>query len=216
MNKGAIAHVGRQLGINQETPGREEVGPCRSIRCDQNIHSGSGIEVDLVIASIYVRNPFVIPGGDLAERVQTFQPGELPLVILAILERAPMNRYELMGELNRLFAPAYRASPGGVYPAVAALHEQGLISLDPAQRRRRFALTDIGISALEERRDRLSTIEVRESVRLGPDGTLEPVLERFVARLLPLSGRVDPSSVERLLTVVAGKVEDMDEEVPDE
>ena len=150
----------------------------------------------------------------MAERVQTFQPGELPLVILAILEDSPLNRYEIMGELNRRFAPAYRASPGSVYPAVAALHEQGLIELDAVHRRRRFSLTAVGRTALNERQDKLSAIEVREGVRFGPDGALEPVLERFVARLLPLSGRIDPASVERILAVVAEKVEDLDEEGP--
>ena len=142
-------------------------------------------------------------------RNQVFLPGELPLVVLALLERQPLNRYELMAELSRLFGPRYKASPGSVYPAVAALHEQGLIAQHRTGGRPRYRLSRLGREALDHRREALATIEVREGVRFGTDGGLEPVLERFVARLLPLSGRVDAEKVEYVLDETASVVEAM-------
>ena len=41
-----------------------------------------------------------------------FRYGELPLVLLALIEQEPLNGYELMGELERLFGPAYQPSAG--------------------------------------------------------------------------------------------------------
>ncbi len=45
-----------------------------------------------------------------------FRYGELHLVVLSLLARRPMHGYELMGELSRLFGPAYRPSSGQRVP----------------------------------------------------------------------------------------------------
>jgi DNA-binding PadR family transcriptional regulator len=91
-------------------------------------------------------------------RNQFFAPGELPLVLLAILGAEPRHGYELMAELDRLFSPAYRSSAGSVYPAIAALDEGGLIAASPSGVRKTYRLTPAGRSALAKRRSALAAI----------------------------------------------------------
>lgn len=131
-------------------------------------------------------------------RTQFFKHGELPLVILALLDQEPMRGFDVMGELDRVFAPDYQASAGSVYPAMKALEEEGLIA-GIRGRSKFYELTDTGREALASRRRMIAAIENRTGARLGSDGSLDEVLDRFAERLLECSGRVDPSVVEGIL-----------------
>jgi DNA-binding PadR family transcriptional regulator len=142
-----------------------------------------------------------------SRRVQFFQPGELPLVLLELVHSRPRHGYELMNELDRLFGPAYRASAGSVYPALTALVEEGLIVEDAAGLRRRYRCSSTGRAALEKRRAALAAIEVRTGVRLRPEHELSTVIERFGARIERLRGLVEPDELEELLNDVANNLE---------
>ena len=132
-------------------------------------------------------------------RVQFFQYGELPLVLLAVLATGPRHGYELMHELGRLFGPAYTPSAGSVYPAVSALEAEGLIESVANGSRRIYRLTPDGEAALDNRRGVLAEIEIRTGVRVGPSGDLTDVVERFSRRVAALNGHVEPALVEREL-----------------
>jgi DNA-binding PadR family transcriptional regulator len=136
-----------------------------------------------------------------------FRHGELPLVVLALLARRPMHGYELMGELSRLFGPAYRPSPGTVYPAVDALASEGLLIGDPQHGRTVFRTTEDGDRALVTRSDVLAEVELRTGARLGRGDSLQKVLARFAARLAPLSDHVDPATVQVVLDRAADEIE---------
>lgn len=133
------------------------------------------------------------------ERVQFFMPGELPLVVLALLDLRPMNGSELMTDLERLFGPRYRASPGSVYPALNALDDEGLIKGNEVRGSKLWELTASGRKVLRDRRQQLAAVEARTGARLGADGSLEPALERFVHQVLPLNGLVDPEKAQDVL-----------------
>ena len=143
-------------------------------------------------------------------RNQFFAPGELPLVLLAVLASRPRHGYELMAELDRLFSPGYRSSAGSVYPAVAALAEEGLIAASSAGPRKIYRVTNAGRTALARRRPALASIEVRTGARLGPEEGLSPMLERFANRIEALSGRLDPQVVAAALDRTASELEAMD------
>ena len=143
-------------------------------------------------------------------RNQFFAPGELPLVLLAILAAEPRHGYELMVELDRLFSPAYRSSAGSVYPAIAALDEEGLITSSPSSPRKTYRLTSAGRAALTKRRSGLAAIEVRTGARLRPEEGLSAALDRFVNRVGALSGRLDPVLVEAILDGAASEIEALD------
>ncbi len=129
------------------------------------------------------------------------------MVLLALLDTRAMNGYDLMSELQRLFGPRYKPSAGSVYPALRGLLDEKLITAGRPGTRRPYRLTQTGKEALESRRGQLAAIENRTGVSLTPDGQLEPVLERLVARLLPLSGRVDVQAAERELDRAASAIE---------
>jgi DNA-binding PadR family transcriptional regulator len=139
-----------------------------------------------------------------------FRHGELPLVLLALLAERPRHGYEIMAELKRLFGPRYRPSPGSVYPAIEALHAEGLIDGQSSDGKTTYRVTAAGEQAIEARRDALAALEVRTGARFGDADAIEPLLDRFRARLLPLSGRVDPQAIAAVLQRAAADIESLD------
>lgn len=142
-------------------------------------------------------------------RQNFFLPGELPLTVLALLADQPRYGYQLMVELDRRFAPAYRSSAGSLYPALAALVDSKLVTARREATRKIFSVTPAGRSALKRRREALAAIEIRTGVRLldGPD--LDAVLDRFVLRVKALAGRLQPADAEALLDRVAEELADL-------
>ncbi len=136
-----------------------------------------------------------------------FRHGELPLVVLALVAERPRHGYEIMGELDRLFGPGYRPSPGSVYPAVEALHAEGLLIGEVGDGRTTYRATAAGGAALAARGDALAALELRTGARLAHTDSLEPVLARFKARLAPLSGHVDREAVAAVLERAAVEIE---------
>ena len=130
--------------------------------------------------------------------------------MLSCLANRPMHGYEVMTELGRLFEPAYRPSPGSVYPAVDALETEKLIEGEEHDGRTTYRITSLGEAALEERADALAALELRTGARLGRADSLEPVLARFKVRLMGLSGRVDPAAVAATLDRAAADIEALD------
>jgi DNA-binding PadR family transcriptional regulator len=140
-----------------------------------------------------------------------FRHGELPLVLLALLAERPRHGYEIMADLKRLFGPGgYRPSPGSVYPAIEALATEGLIDGQADDGRTTYRVTAAGEQAIEARRDALAALEVRTGARLGDANSIGPLLDRFRARLLPLSGRVDPQAIAAVLQRAAADIESLD------
>ncbi|QYG95169.1 helix-turn-helix transcriptional regulator [Iamia sp. SCSIO 61187] len=70
--------------------------------------------------------------------------GDVRAAILALLTERPMHGYEIIGELEQRTEGAWRPSPGSVYPTLQMLEEEGLVTPDETEGRRRFALTDEG------------------------------------------------------------------------
>lgn len=138
-----------------------------------------------------------------------FRHGELPLVLLALFSDRPMHGYEVMMELRRLFGPRYRPSPGTVYPAVEALEAAGLIAGQEEDSRTTYRTTAAGDEALAKRADTLATLELRTGARVRRSESLEPIMERFKARLVPLSGRVDADAVAAVLERAAAEIESL-------
>ncbi len=139
-----------------------------------------------------------------------FRHGELPLVLLALLAERPRHGYEIMAELKRLFGPRYRPSPGSVYPAIEALHAEGLIDGQAQDGRTTYRLSAAGEQAIEARRDTLAALELRTGTRFGDADSIELLLARLRARLAPLSGRVDPQAVAAILERAADDIESLD------
>src|SRR6266516_65841 len=70
--------------------------------------------------------------------------GNVRAAILALLAERSMHGYEMIQELQARTGGVWRPSPGSVYPTLQMLEDEGLISSEEAEGRRRFTLTDTG------------------------------------------------------------------------
>lgn len=135
-----------------------------------------------------------------------FRSGELHLVLLALLAERPQHGYELMGALESAFGPAYRPSPGSIYPALGALETEALIEGRDEGERRVYSVTELGRGALDDRRRMLAEVEARTGARLSA-GALEPAIRRLTARVRSVASLVDVADVEQILDDAGDRVE---------
>ncbi|HEU4466248.1 MAG TPA: PadR family transcriptional regulator [Agromyces sp.] len=96
-----------------------------------------------------------------------FAHGNLRLYLLALLEEQPRHGYELIQALSDRFGGTYSPSAGTIYPRLAKLEEEGLVTKRTDGRKSVYEITDAGRAELESRRHELDAIEddVTDSVR---------------------------------------------------
>jgi DNA-binding PadR family transcriptional regulator len=75
--------------------------------------------------------------------------GDVRAAILALLAERPMHGYEMIQELEARTRGVWRPSPGSVYPTLQLLEDEGLITGEEGEGRRRFTLTDAGQAEVE-------------------------------------------------------------------
>jgi DNA-binding PadR family transcriptional regulator len=91
-----------------------------------------------------------------------FGPGDLRLVLLALIEEQPRHGYELIKAIEDLFGGAYAPSPGAVYPTLSLLEDQGqLASAADEGGKRVFSLTETGRAWLDENRAAVDGVMAR-------------------------------------------------------
>lgn len=89
-------------------------------------------------------------GGGRGRRM--FGPGDLRLVLLALIEQEPRHGYDLIKAIETAFGGGYAPSPGVVYPNLALLSDEGLIAGVEAGGKQVFTVTDAGKVWLDENR----------------------------------------------------------------
>ena len=96
-----------------------------------------------------------------------FAHGHLRLYLLSILAEQPMHGYELIQALGNRFGGTYVPSAGTIYPRLAKLEEEGLVTKQTDGRKTVYAITDAGRAELASRQGELDDIEndVTDSVR---------------------------------------------------
>ncbi|GAA5041160.1 DNA-binding PadR family transcriptional regulator [Thermocatellispora tengchongensis] len=96
-----------------------------------------------------------------------FGHGRLRLYLLKLLEESPRHGYEVIRLLQDRFLGVYSPSPGTIYPRLARLEEEGLVTHEVVEGKKVFSLTDKGRAELNERLDELAELEqeISESVR---------------------------------------------------
>jgi DNA-binding PadR family transcriptional regulator len=84
-------------------------------------------------------------GGGRGGRGRFFGPGDLRLVLLALIEEKPRHGYELIKDLEAKFGGAYAPSPGSVYPTLTLLEELGHVRSTASEGTKRLVeITDEG------------------------------------------------------------------------
>ncbi|MEN2736218.1 PadR family transcriptional regulator [Microbacterium sp. X-17] len=96
-----------------------------------------------------------------------FAHGSLRLYLLSLLAEAPRHGYELIQALSDRFGGTYVPSAGTIYPRLAKLEEEGLVTKTTDGRKTVYAITDAGRAELAAREPELDAIEdeVTDSVR---------------------------------------------------
>ncbi|MGO2748846.1 MAG: PadR family transcriptional regulator [Pseudoclavibacter sp.] len=96
-----------------------------------------------------------------------FAHGHLRLYLLSLLEDQPRHGYELIQALSERFDGTYSPSAGTIYPRLAKLEEEGLVTKHNDGRKSVYRITEAGRRELDSRREELASIEqdVDSSVR---------------------------------------------------
>ena len=82
-----------------------------------------------------------------------FGPGDLRLLLLALLAEQPRYGYELIKAIEEDFGGAYAPSPGSIYPTLTLLEETGLIVASAEDgNRRRYEASGAGRDHLQDNR----------------------------------------------------------------
>ena len=96
-----------------------------------------------------------------------FAHGSLRLYLLSLLAERPRHGYELIQALSDRFGGTYSPSAGTIYPRLAKLEEEGLVTKQADGRKTVYEITDAGRAELLARDGELGAIEdeVTDSVR---------------------------------------------------
>ncbi|MFE5797613.1 helix-turn-helix transcriptional regulator [Streptomyces sp. NPDC056503] len=95
-----------------------------------------------------------------------FAHGRLRLYLLKLLEEAPRHGYEVIRLLEERFQGLYAPSAGTVYPRLAKLEAEGLVTHTSEGGRKVYSITDAGRAELAGRDAELDALEreIRDSV----------------------------------------------------
>jgi DNA-binding PadR family transcriptional regulator len=96
-----------------------------------------------------------------------FRHGRLRLYLLKLLDESPRHGYEVIRLLQDRFMGVYAPSPGTIYPRLARLEEEGLVTHDEVDGKKVYRITDKGRQELHARLDDLAELEeeITASVR---------------------------------------------------
>jgi DNA-binding PadR family transcriptional regulator len=108
-----------------------------------------------------------------------FAHGSLRLYLLSLLAEQPRHGYELIQALSDRFGGTYIPSAGTIYPRLAKLEEEGLVSKSTDGRKTVYEITGAGRAELLAREGDLDAIEteVTDSVRRLADEVRAGVTE---------------------------------------
>lgn len=95
---------------------------------------------------------------------RVFAPGDLKLLLLALIAEQPCHGYDLIRQIEGMFDGAYSPSPGVIYPTLTFLEESELIAGDAEGGKKRYSVTDAGRLSLSEQAVALDGVRMRIDV----------------------------------------------------
>lgn len=100
-----------------------------------------------------------------------FSHGDLRLYLLNLLDEGPRHGYDIMQALSDRTGGTYTPSAGTIYPRLAKLEEEGLVTKTVDGRKTVYAITEAGHVEVQARAGELEGIEagLADSVRLIAD-----------------------------------------------
>ncbi|MFK3797770.1 MULTISPECIES: PadR family transcriptional regulator [unclassified Pseudomonas] len=95
---------------------------------------------------------------------RVFAPGDLKLLLLALIADQSCHGYDLIRQIEGLFDGAYSPSPGVIYPTLTFLEESELITGDAEGGKKRYQITEAGQQFLVEQAVALDGVKMRIEV----------------------------------------------------
>ena len=84
--------------------------------------------------------------------------GDMRLIVLALIERAPRHGYDIIKEIEDLTGGFYSPSPGVIYPTLTYLEEVGHAASTAEGNKKVYSITDSGRGFLDENREGVDAI----------------------------------------------------------
>ncbi len=139
-----------------------------------------------------------------------FSHGNLRLYLLNLLDESPRHGYDLMQALSDRTGGTYTPSAGTIYPRLAKLEEEGLVTKTIDGRKTVYAITDAGRAEVAARAGDLEGIEagLADSVRLIADevrGSVREAMKSLRADLAAAAQADSAASREREATATAAE-----------
>lgn len=99
--------------------------------------------------------------------------GDVRTAILALLADGPRHGYQIIQDITERSEGAWRPSPGSVYPALAALADEGLVDDEKIEGRRVFALTEAGTEYVAGRAEEFENVFDNNSADAEDEGVTD-------------------------------------------
>ena len=95
---------------------------------------------------------------------RVFAPGDLKLLLLALVAEQPCHGYDLIRQIEGMFDGAYSPSPGVIYPTLTFLEESELVSGDAQAGKKLYSVTPAGREFLADQAVALDGVRTRIDV----------------------------------------------------
>ncbi|MGY4492698.1 PadR family transcriptional regulator [Pseudomonas sp. TE3610] len=95
---------------------------------------------------------------------RVFAPGDLKLLLLALVAEQPCHGYDLIRQIEGMFDGAYSPSPGVIYPTLTFLEESELVQGDTQGGKKLYTVTEAGRTSLAEQAIALDGVRTRIDV----------------------------------------------------
>src|SRR5262249_2030159 len=128
---------------------------------------------------------FGAPGGHGRGRGRGGRGGNVRAAVLTLLLERPMHGYEMIQQLDERTGGMWRPSPGSGYPTLQLLEDEGLITSEQTEGKRRCSLTAAG----RERAEQIEDVPWREHTE-GFDWDTMRKLRGSVAQLMTAFGQL--------------------------
>ena len=145
-----------------------------------------------------------------------FGPGDLRLMLLALIEEKQRHGYELIKELELKFGGAYAPSPGSVYPTLTLLEVLGHVrSTTTEGSKRLYEITDEGRAYLRENEAMLTSVRKRMAMAARaasgemPPEDLHHAMHTLRAALMFHRGGWTEAETERVRKIIEAAAEEI-------
>lgn len=95
---------------------------------------------------------------------RVFAPGDLKLLLLAMIAEQPCHGYDLIRRIEAQFDGTYSPSPGVIYPTLTFLEESELVIGDSQAGKKLYSVTASGLQSLTDQAVALEGIRTRMDV----------------------------------------------------